>query len=519
MPASPAAGMSLRDIFRIAFRHQKKFVVFFIATLGLVGIATLLASKVYHSEGKLFVRIGRENIGLDATATLGEAAVVTLPSSRENEINSVVELLRSRALSATVVDAIGPEEILGPDASLLDAAMAQVQRLQRLLTTADDGATAAPTLTPRDRAIRHFEENRGVWAVDKSNIIGVSYETRNPALAQRVLDTLIDEYLIAHVRVHRSPGAHEFLAEQTDRLRAQLTTKEDQLHALKQQTGIASPIEQQQILVARIGRLEDELLQTETTLESTLAEAQGLRASMQGVARLQVIGRTTGLDNVAADAVRQQLYDLQMQEQALMSRFTSAHPDAQQIRRQIQSVQSMLGGDAAPRATAQPSPRPAQHHADLIASEPLLASLDAKAQQLRSHLATAREQLEQFNEHELQIARLEREIAVQDAGYRKYVENLEQATLDQSLEAEQISNISVFEPATYVPKPVFPRKLLNLVLGFGFALFGGVALMLLAEYLDQSLKTAEEVEARLGTPTLATIPRLGRKQLVLNGKH
>jgi uncharacterized protein involved in exopolysaccharide biosynthesis len=525
MHAPLASSLSLRDIYRVAFRHKKKFLAFFALAMTATTLATLLARKTYLSEGKLFVRLGRENVGLDATTTLGEAPAVAIPFSREAEMNSTVELLHSRVLAERVVDALGPETILGPGYDTpLSFILAQFSLGQGPDAPSAEGRAfdKPPRLTARDKAILKFEKRRGVGAAKASNVIYVSYEARHPALAQAVLAQFIEEYLKEHARVHRTPGTRQFLTEQTKRLRRELAAKEEQLRALKERTGIASPAERRTILVARVGRLEDELLQAEATLAATLAEARRLRASMRGVAHLPMIGRATGLQNSAADSVRQQLYDLQLMERELSSKYTPEHPEVAQVRRQIAGVQALVN-----RQTEAEEEAPKGENADaapdapeeFLAREPLLASIQVKTDRLRAQLTEARAELRQLNDDNLKIARLEREVALREASYRKYVESLEQATIDQSLRDERITNVNVAEPATYAPKPVRPDTLLNLALGFGLALTGGAALVLLSEYLDHSLKTPEDVESRLGVPALAVIPRMSRKQLILNGKN
>lgn len=540
MHSSSGSGISLRDVYRIAFRHKKKFFAFFFIVVTVVGVATQRTPPTYRSEAMLFVRLGRENVGLDATTTMGQSPTVHVPYSREDELNSVVELLRSRILSERVVDALGPEVILGPESpsplSLPNKLLASFLKPDASGDTSEETSAAAsndevaaftkkPELTPRDRAIMKYEQERGIGSIKKTNIISLSYEARHPALAQQVLKELVDEYLKQHVRVHRTPGARSFLAEQTERMRGKLHELENQLVTLKQRTGIGAPPERLQILAARIGHLESQLLDCETQLAGTLAEAQRLQHSLVGLSQLQLIGRTTGLDNSGADSVLEQLYRLQLQEQELLAKYTAEHVETQQIQRQIAQIQSLLPAppdtlvavndpppDAAPDGLT-----PTQ--AELVHREPLLASLQAKAERLRVQLAEAQQELHRFNEDEVQISRLEREIAVYDANLRKYVENLEQATIDEALQAEQISNINLVERATYNPKPVSPNKLLNLVLGLAMGLGGGLALVLLSEYLDNSLRTPEDVETRLGIPSLVTIPRASRKQLTLNGKH
>ena len=78
-----------------------------------------------------------------------------------------------------------------------------------------------------------------------------------------------------------------------------------------------------------------------------------------------------------------------------------------------------------------------------------------------------------------------------------------------------MSNISVAQPATYEPKPVYPRKGLLLLFGLMFGTLGGVGLALLADWRDHSFHAAEDVERYLELAVLGSIPRLREKDLEL----
>jgi hypothetical protein len=89
---------------------------------------------------------------------------------------------------------------------------------------------------------------------------------------------------------------------------------------------------------------------------------------------------------------------------------------------------------------------------------------------------------------ELDIPR-NRELALQDAKYKKYSDNLEQARLDQALEMNKISNISVVRAASDFLKPVWPEKARNLPMGVLFGILGGIGLTFTFEHFDHTLKT------------------------------
>ena len=118
MPETTSRSTSpLQDVWRAVVRHKGKAVACFLAVTASVTLVVLLMPRTYQSEGKLLVRLGRENATLDPTVTLSQEAVVAVPISRESEINSVVEILQSRSLLEKVVDESGPETCSMPPSS------------------------------------------------------------------------------------------------------------------------------------------------------------------------------------------------------------------------------------------------------------------------------------------------------------------------------------------------------------------------------------------------------------------
>ena len=101
---------SLRDVYYILFRHKLKAITFLIVVFVTVTLGTFLAAEVYRSDAKVLVRVGKESVSLDPTATTGP--VITLGQQRENEIKSELEILNSQDLVEKEVDAMGPATFL-----------------------------------------------------------------------------------------------------------------------------------------------------------------------------------------------------------------------------------------------------------------------------------------------------------------------------------------------------------------------------------------------------------------------
>jgi len=183
MVENPGSNITLGDVHRAIVRHRWKSLLFFVLAMTAVALLTFLSPEIYRSEGKLFVRLGRESGVLDPTATLGAGPVVAVPPSRENEINSVVQILQSRALIERVVDAIGARVILDQElgASLGPSPGQAGQRTQpageRFIKATAGAKSRVKTLlfskklSERDRAVITLTETLVVDSARKSDVI------------------------------------------------------------------------------------------------------------------------------------------------------------------------------------------------------------------------------------------------------------------------------------------------------------------------------------------------------------
>ncbi len=458
----------LRDLVRLAARHKGTMALIVLLVMGTVTAYVLLCPRAYRSQAKLFVRLGRENVTLDPTATVGQAPVVAVPQSRENEINSAVEILNSRVLLEKVVDAVGPRAILdGREPASLDTQNAPIDEASE----------------ERYRAITRLTKRLNVEPAKKSNVILVSYDGPTPQIAQTVVSKLIGYYLERYIQLNRNPGAQQFFAEQTARQRHELARSEEALRDFKTATGLLVPEAQRQVLVTRMGRLEDDLLQSTGALAAAEAEVQMLRDKLRGLSPTQITARIKGIRNEAADGMRGQLYALQLREMEASQKHPAGHPELQRLHQATAAAKEVLSREEQDREQFQEGPNRVYEETQiaLLKEEPALASLRARATLLRTQLDAQRAELKTLNENTLRIARMERELGLQESHYRKYAENLEQAQIDHALEVERISNISVVQPATYEVEPVQPRLLLSYGVGAVLAVLACLGLLVHAE--------------------------------------
>lgn len=481
---------TLAFVARALARRKLVMACFLALSVAAVVVGTKLAQPTYRSQAKLYVRLGRENSTLDPTATLGQNAVVAVPASRDNELNSAQAMLTSQPLLERVIEKLGPDVLRG------------VMR--------EPGAASAE-MTPQKRyeALRDLSRRLSVEVVKRSSILHVSYEGPNPDAAQAIISQVVETYVEMHGRLSRTPGAYRFLSDQTERTRKELAKTEEELRQLKARTGVVAPEAQRQVLMTRVGRLEDELMQAEAAAADAAAEIQALQARGDRLSATQVTAKLQNAPHPATDNLRAQLSSLQVKEKGLQVRYGANHSEVRKIRREIEEAEARLKGEAnaRPQVTEGPSRVHEETRLALDRQTSRLEGLRSRAEVLRGQLAEQRKALAELTSHEPEFARLQRRLDREVAQHRKYAENLEQAQIDEEMQAGRLSNVSVAEPATWEPMPVRPSLARNLALAVAFGVCGAVALAMFREASDRTLKSPAEASAALALPALASLPR------------
>ncbi len=413
---------SIRDFYNVLFRNKRKMLAFFFSVMIVVILVTFLGSEVYESDAVLMVRVGRESVTLDPTAATGQ--IVNIGPERENEINSETEILKSRELAEKVVDAVGvklimegAEETLSPGDPPLKIVRYWVRQAVKFpfsmaanLFISNDTSIPAVQLEEREKAIRALIKILDIEATKKSDIISIGYRTNDPQLAHDVLNRLVGFYLEKHINVHRTTGSYQFFDQQKESLQSSLARTEEELKSLKNKTGTASIQDQRLILLQRIGGMQTELEQTESSAAASSARVKALKGFLAGLPGTLQKDETTGFANSAADGMRKQIYELQLKEQELLSTFTENSIPVQEVRRQIREGQPLLSkAEQTRQVTKGINENYQKIQLDLLTEESNLSSLQAKAEVLKRQLESGRGELNLLNDTEMRLAQLERE--------------------------------------------------------------------------------------------------------------
>jgi uncharacterized protein involved in exopolysaccharide biosynthesis len=503
--------VSPRDVARALFRHKWKAATFFCLAVAATMSVILWYPRKYRSHAELFVRVGRESVTLDPTATTGPT--VSMVGTREFEINSVVQMIQNRAMIEKVVDQLSPAVVLNVDPGKPETASAPSvlpAAVSNVFSSANERFANLDPLDDRERAVQRITKSLGVYTPKDSTVVTLEYSDESPQQAQRIVACLLEAYMAEHARINRITGSHEFFDDQSKLMHTQWQSSVEELRDLKNDLGLVSIETQRNLLEEQQSRLDEQLVLATSARAASEAKAAELKKLVEELPVRKVTSEEAGYPNVALDGMRQQLYELEVRERELLSKFTDAHPQIVALRGQVKEARAILADQEKDRSQVTTAVNPAREKLDLNLKieQAEIQALTARVTALQGEISRIREKVERLNENEVRMVSLEQQAEVAHRNYLAHAEKLEQARVNDALESQRISNVNVIQPASLEPKPISPRKGIVAAMGLAVATLGSLLIALVCELTDRSLRTPVEVEQELGLPVLAALPRV-----------
>lgn len=426
---------------------------------GAVGLfAALQIKPKFESEASLLVQLGRESAGLDPTATTSDFTPIY--ETREQELNSALEVMQSRKLLEAVLEVIGEDVILQPD--LFD-----FEKWQQALEETDWEDLDPERLHHSDKnkelAIESLYRTINLGVSRSSNVMSLSSTAIKPDLAQAITTTMLQAFRKEHIRLNKTRG-YDFFDEQVRMLNAQLNHAREAVVVRKNELGVMS-IEGERV------RLEDELTALEKSMQASVPDLAGSVAAIQVYQETikSLPERTQPHD--ATDTLRKTLNELEQQRSMLLTKYMPRHHRVEDVETQIATLNQQLT-DPKNRNAANPTLR--ELEIALANEKARVSSLQASIKEQRKTQALLRVELTRLNDAEVGMARLSDQVNELTAAKSKATMKLEQARILARLSADQISNIRVVQPPTFNPTSMSPSRSLvaigGLFVGFMAAL-------------------------------------------------
>lgn len=463
--------VSLRDLLFVLFKHKTKALVVGITLLVLAALAAVGLPSKYASHSKMLVNLGRQSGGMDATSVLGPTVIPLI--NREAEINSEMQILKSRAVAERAVKLLGDGYI------------------------ARDPVDAVETLW----------NYVGVKAEPQSAVLTVSFEASRPEKAQKVVEAYVNAYLDVRAEMLANRGSTAFFQQQGAEARKRLAELDTQLRELKDATGVTDPDAQKQILLNRMATLQG-------ALDAAQADLAASRSSIKTLEeRLKITPERTQLATgeamTALDQLRAEVNKMKLERDDLLTRYYENAPNVVMLTERLEAAQKQLDEAETGKNSLVTGLNPV-HQGIQTQLESEYANRDAtvaRIDKLIDDKVAAESGLAKLNDSEIKIKNLAREANIAEDFLKKYAQGLDVARTDQALGGDKISNISVFSPATLDPEPSSPNRKLLMVFGLFLAFAGAIGTAFVSEAFDLRVSRPEDLK-RIGLWPVVPIPVL-----------
>ena len=352
-----------------------------------------------------------------------------------------------------------------------------------------------------------------------SVLIGFNIEVtlESPSLAQQVCREITSMFMEQNLRLReqQSEDTTQFLAKQLDEAKAKLDEQDAKLAAFQTQYTGAQPQDEQTNLTLLAGMTP----QLEAATQD-LNQAQQNKTFIDSMLSQQLAAWKSSADGHSPQTTQQQLSDLRSQLLSLEARYTDKHPAVLKLKDEIAALQERTRN-----APAQDQSHSGTRESNGPGIEPTqIQELRAQLHQADLTITQKKKEQEQFQQqiqvlqHRIHLSpmvqqefkALTRDYQTALTFYDELLKKRDEAQMATELEhRQQGENFSVLDPPSLPERPSFPDRILFTFGGFVAGLALGAGLVQLAETLDKSLSSVQDVEVLLGVPTLAVIPSMG----------
>lgn len=454
----------------VVLRRKALVLAVFLAVASYFAVRSFMTQSVYQATAQILIDRDKQNV-------LSFKEVTEVDNARDDYYQTQYKLLQSRSLARRVVESLNllqDTEFGGP----------------RAPETVTAALAAQPGESPlMDGAIDNLLGRLNVQPVKNSRLVTVSVEAFRPEAAAQIANELSRKYIeqTLEFRYQTSSEATKWLSTQIEDQRRKVAEAELVLQKIKEREGIVNIEERRSLLDQKLKELGSNL----TTLKTQRLEKEALWRQMRSVSNPEE--NPAVMSNAVVQALRMDLTNLERQQAQLLERYLEQHPEVVRVRNQIAEVKRKIA------AEAQRIIRSAENDYKAVAAQE--ASISGAVEQAKGEAL------------ELSSRAIEYDTRKREADAGKEVLNSLLSRLKQTDVAQELkaSSIRIVDAAVVPRAPVRPNRQRDVLFGMlvGLALAVGLAFFL--EYLDNTLKTPEDVRTHLGAPLLGVISEMESK--------
>jgi polysaccharide biosynthesis transport protein len=430
--ASAADGeLSLGAIGRALWRNKRSiiFPTLLMAAAAFIGVN--LITPRYKSEARVLIE-GRENIFLRPEA---EKAIIDRGTTDPETVTSQVQLVLSRDLAREVVDQVKLAELPEFNAALKEFSPMSVLR--------SIGLVRDPmSMTLEERVLAAYYERLNAYAIEKSRVIAIEFQSADPELAARVANVIAEKYLSFQqmAKQDQARSAGKWLSGELEKLRGRVTEAEARVEEFRAKSNLFVGTNNTSLASQQLAELSSQV--SAARAQKADAEARGrlIRDALRSGQSLE------SLDITNSDLIRrlsEQRVTLRAQLAEQSSTLLPQHPRIKEMRAQVADLDQQI------RAEGERLARSLENEAKVAGAR--LETLSASLDQLKRQAASTSDQ-------DVQLRALEREAKAQRELFESYLAKYREASARDSIAAAP-ADARIISRAVVSNVPYFPKKI------------------------------------------------------------
>ncbi len=324
--------------------------------------------------------------------------------------------------------------------------------------------------------------------LDETLLLNISVKDQNPRTAADIANTLARQYIEFNMvnRMEASKETMEWLNNELYSLKKKLEQDEKRFFGFKKESKVFSIEGKQSMASQKISDFNNKYLETRNKrveLDAKIAELARHLGTPQAVANVRSL-----LSNPLIDTIYQKRIDLEMTYAKLDKMYKPKHPKIIQIKDEMAKTDAKLTAELKKERSNLESQR-----------KVLMARENVLEKTIKEFESDALE----TSGKELEYGMFKRDVDISQNLYNALVERVKASDILSNTVASNIRIVETAIPAIY---PVAPNKRRTLLLGLVLGLMAGVGLAFLLEYMDQTLRTEDDIHQLSDIPVLSVIP-------------
>ncbi|RFB04490.1 GumC family protein [Parvularcula marina] len=434
----------------------RKFLIAAIVLLGMLAatVITLRSTPLYRAQATVEFQKTESQI-------LEGASVEPIVVADAEYMATQFALLRSRSLAERVAEVLG----LPGDPRYADQDLPRRQRLTQ--------------------ATGKILENLSISPEGKSRIGRVQFVSDNPQEAARIANAIAENFIETTLerKYNNTEYARRFLNERLVTTKQALEDSERRLVEYAEEQGILELNQENSSSSLDANSL------IALNQELAMAQSERIDAEQKYIEARDNPNSRQLLESVDLQRLKATRSELVAEYQERLGEFKPDYPSMVQLKARIDSVEEEI---AAERQTILVGLQ-----GEFRAARATEVSLRVRVDELKAILQDARNRRIQYD-----IIR--REVDTNRSQYEALLQRLKEVGIAGSVGSSQVSIVDMAQAPSVPFKPNLSRSLAS---AFALSLFFGVGLSYALAYIDDTIKTPEDLRNKLGLPPIGVIPK------------